>query len=81
METEKADFEFKTEMMKMAHDYKTISVHDVCMARNKCVNYTWDAYGWTEDEIVEWAVAPGDRGPNGALMYRIVTSKPKLLKT
>ena len=79
--SEEDAFEFKNQMLKLAHNYKAVSVHEVCLARGKCIEYTWDMYGWTEDEIIEWAVAPGDRGPSGALTYHIVTSEPKLLKT
>ena len=37
-------------MMK-EYDYPTLSVHTLYMMRRKHIDYTWDAYGWTREEI------------------------------
>lgn len=37
-------------MMKQ-YDYPTLSVHTLYMMRKKHIDYTWDAYGWTREEI------------------------------
>ncbi len=37
-------------MMK-EYDYPTLSVHTLYMMRKKHIDYTWDAYGWTKEEI------------------------------
>lgn len=33
------------------YDYPTLSVHTLYMMRKKHIDYTWDAYGWTREEI------------------------------
>lgn len=33
------------------YDYPTLSVHTLYMMRKKHIDYTWDAYGWTKEEI------------------------------
>ena len=42
-----------TEFLQMMKDYDfpTLSVHTLYMMRKKRIDYTWDAYGWTRDEI------------------------------
>lgn len=35
-----------------AYDFPTLSVHTLYMMRNKRIDYTWDAYGWTREEIL-----------------------------
>ena len=37
-----------------AYDYPTLSVHTMYMMMNKHIDYTWDAYGWTKEEIAAW---------------------------
>lgn len=37
-------------MMK-EYDYPTLSVHTLYMMRKMHIDYTWDAYGWTREEI------------------------------
>lgn len=37
-------------MMKQ-YDYPTLSVHTLYMMRKQHIDYTWDAYGWTKEEI------------------------------
>ena len=37
-------------MMKQ-YDYPTLSVHTLYMMRKQHIDYTWDAYGWTREEI------------------------------
>ena len=37
-----------------AYDYPTYSVHTMYMMMNKHIDYTWDAYGWTREEIATW---------------------------
>ena len=37
-----------------AYDYPTLSVHTMYMMRSQHIDYTWDAYGWTREEIVTW---------------------------
>lgn len=43
-------------MMK-GYDYPTLSVHTLYMMQKKHIDYTWDAYGWTREEIL--ALGPG----------------------
>lgn len=38
-------------MMK-TYDYPTLSVHTLYMMQHKHIDYTWDAYGWTREEIL-----------------------------
>lgn len=38
-------------MMK-SYDYPTLSVHTLYMMRRQHIDYTWDAYGWTREELV-----------------------------
>jgi hypothetical protein len=38
------------QMMK-DYDYPTLSVHTLYMMRKQRIDYTWDAYGWTREEI------------------------------
>lgn len=38
------------ELMK-GYDFPTLSVHTMYMMRKKHIDYTWDAYGWTREEI------------------------------
>ena len=38
------------QMMK-DYDFPTLSVHTLYMMRKKRIDYTWDAYGWTKEEI------------------------------
>jgi len=38
------------QMMK-DYDYPTLSVHTLYMMRKQHIDYTWDAYGWTREEI------------------------------
>lgn len=38
------------QMMKN-YDYPTLSVHTLYMMRKQHIDYTWDAYGWTREEI------------------------------
>ena len=38
------------QMMK-SYDYPTLSVHTLYMMQKKHIDYTWDAYGWTQQEI------------------------------
>lgn len=33
------------------YDYPTLSVHTLYMMRKQHIDYTWDAYGWTKEEI------------------------------
>ena len=33
------------------YDYPTLSVHTLYMMRKRHIDYTWDAYGWTKEEI------------------------------
>ena len=35
-----------------SYDYPTLSVHTLYMMRGKHIDYTWDAYGWTREEIM-----------------------------
>lgn len=44
---------FLTGRMK-AYDYPTLSVHTMYMMMSKHIDYTWDAYGWTKEEIASW---------------------------
>lgn len=37
-----------------AYDYPTLSVHTMYMMMSKHIDYTWDAYGWTKEEIASW---------------------------
>lgn len=42
-------------LIKMkAYDYPTLSVHTMYMMMSKHIDYTWDAYGWTKEEIAGW---------------------------
>ena len=36
------------------YDYPTLSVHTMYMMMSKHIDYTWDAYGWTKEEIASW---------------------------
>lgn len=47
-------------MMKN-YDYPTLSVHTMYMMQKKHIDYTWDAYGWTREEIA--ALGPGSIRP------------------
>lgn len=38
--------------MMQSYDYPTLSVHTLYMMQNKHIDYTWDAYGWTHEEIL-----------------------------
>ena len=40
-----------------SYDYPTLSVHTLYMMRSEHIDYTWDAYGWTREEIA--ALGPG----------------------
>lgn len=40
-----------------SYDYPTLSVHTLYMMRSEHIDYTWDAYGWTKEEIS--ALGPG----------------------
>lgn len=35
------------------YDYPTMSVHTLYMMRKQHIDYVWDAYGWTKEEIAE----------------------------
>lgn len=37
-----------------SYNYPTLSVHTMYMMMNKHIDYTWDAYGWTKEEISSW---------------------------
>lgn len=37
-----------------SYDYPTLSVHTMYMMRSQHIDYTWDAYGWTKEEIASW---------------------------
>ena len=37
-----------------AYDYPTLSVHTMYMMMSKHIDYTWDVYGWTKEEIASW---------------------------
>lgn len=37
-----------------AYDYPTLSVHTMYMMMSKHIDYTWDKYGWTKEEIASW---------------------------
>ena len=41
------------QMMK-EYDYPTLSVHTMYMMRKQRIDYTWDSYGWTREEILSW---------------------------
>lgn len=34
------------------YDYPTLSVHTMYLMQRKRIDYTWDAYGWTREEIL-----------------------------
>ena len=38
-------------IMMKNYDYPTLSVHTLYMMRKQHIDYTWDAYGWTREEI------------------------------
>ena len=38
-------------VMMKTYDYPTLSVHTLYMMRKQHIDYTWDAYGWTKEEI------------------------------
>lgn len=40
------------------YDYPTLSVHTMYMMQGKHIDYTWDAYGWNQNEIQ--ALGPGN---------------------
>jgi hypothetical protein len=44
---------FLNEKMK-AYDFPSLSVHTLYMMRGKHIDYTWDKYGWTREEIASW---------------------------
>ena len=44
---------FLNDKMK-AYNYPTLSVHTLYMMRSQHIDYTWDAYGWTKEEIASW---------------------------
>lgn len=44
------------QMMK-GYDYPTLSVHTLYMMQKKHIDYTWDAYGWTQQEIANLSPA------------------------
>ena len=39
--------------MMQTYDYPTLSVHTLYMMRKKHIDYTWDKYGWTKEEIAQ----------------------------
>ena len=43
---------FLTQMK--VYDYPTLSVHTMYMMQHRHIDYTWDAYGWTREEIAKW---------------------------
>jgi len=47
----KADAERFLNTKMKSYDYPTLSVHTLYMMRGKHIDYTWDAYGWTREEI------------------------------
>lgn len=49
---ERIAMDFLRSMQAEAHRYGQLSVHDVAWKQGKTVDYTWDAYGWTEDQIM-----------------------------
>lgn len=49
---EHAAMEFLKSMQAEAVRYGQISVHDLAWKQGKNVDYTWDAYGWTKDQIL-----------------------------
>lgn len=44
--------EFLEEMHRYVRKYHSLSVEDLGWMRGKVVNYAWDKYGWTEEEIL-----------------------------
>ena len=44
--------EFLEEMHRYVRKYHSLSVEDLGWMRGKTVNYAWDKYGWTEEEIL-----------------------------
>ena len=44
--------EFLDEMHRYVRKYHSLSVEDLGWMRGKTVNYAWDKYGWTEEEIL-----------------------------
>lgn len=44
---------FLKDKMK-SYDYPTLSVHTMYMMMSKHIDYTWDVYGWTKEEIASW---------------------------
>ena len=49
----RSDAERFLNQMKL-YDYPTLSVHTMYMMRSQHIDYTWDAYGWTREEIAKW---------------------------
>lgn len=45
--------QFLVDKMK-SYDYPTLSVHTMYMMMSRHIDYTWDAYGWTKEEIASW---------------------------
>lgn len=37
--------------LMQSYDYPTLSVHTLYMMRKMRIDYTWDAYGWTKEEL------------------------------
>ena len=44
--------EFLAEMHRYVNKYGTLSVEDLGWMRGKTVNYVWENYGWTKEEIL-----------------------------
>lgn len=54
--TRKDAEDFLNRKMK-AYDYPTLSVHTLYMMQSRHIDYTWDAYGWTKEEVQSWDTA------------------------
>lgn len=73
-ETEEDAWGFANMICKKAYDnpLHTVSVHEVCIERGKLMDWTWDKYGWTKDEIKEdWCVVLDRKSE-----YKIKVPKP-----
>jgi hypothetical protein len=46
-----------------SYDYPTLSVHTMYMMQGKHIDFTWDAYGWNQSEIL--SLGPGAIRPTG----------------
>lgn len=46
-----------------SYDYPTLSVHTMYMMQGKHIDFTWDAYGWNQSEIL--SLGPGSIRPTG----------------